>query len=289
MHDQTKQQLRELHDQFHVLDISDSLTDLTTGDAPLRVSECIDGFTELLNTHVFSSDQDEIVFFKTTFPPLIAASVFSGEKLHLEALQEEDRPEAIADYFCQELRRMNKFFRKHARFIRYYVSNRSDRDREYFLRAGSANQEPIDLAKTLYRPGAPVNYSIAAGFLIAYCWLADLIERWLLSAAGHSHIHDRSMAVNASPADEDDLRWTDSGADLVELIYALQAKGAFNHGEASIRKIVRAFQRAFHFALSNPSRTFQEILSRKNGRTRYLDKLKKKLDDRCDEIDEGNA
>jgi hypothetical protein len=83
------------------------------------------------------------------------------------------------------------------------------------------------------------------------------------------------------------LNWTASKAALIELIYAFQSFGAFNHGEADIRQIADFFQLAFNISLGNLYSTFQEIRIRKKGRSFFLDQLKEELIRRMDHSDEN--
>ena len=83
------------------------------------------------------------------------------------------------------------------------------------------------------------------------------------------------------------VQWTHSKTDLIELIYALHASGAFNKGKATIREITLFFEEAFSLKLGNTSMTFQEILRRKDS-TAFLEKLKDKLELHITRLDEKN-
>ncbi len=80
------------------------------------------------------------------------------------------------------------------------------------------------------------------------------------------------------------LSWTGSKVELVELVYALDAAGCFNHGDATIKEIVTYIEIMFNIDLGDYYHTFMEIRSRKNG-TAFLDKLIKVLNDRMEEAD----
>ncbi|MES2329666.1 MAG: RteC domain-containing protein [Bacteroidota bacterium] len=81
------------------------------------------------------------------------------------------------------------------------------------------------------------------------------------------------------------VNWTLSKTDLIELIYALHSGGAFNKGTASIAQITRFFESVLHIQLGNTSMTFQEILRRKDS-TAFLERLKEKLGEHINNIDE---
>lgn len=73
------------------------------------------------------------------------------------------------------------------------------------------------------------------------------------------------------------ITWTDAKVGLIELAYALHAKGCFNHGKADLTQIIAHLEKDWHVELGNTSRTFQEVLSRQKGIASYLEKLKKAL------------
>ena len=83
------------------------------------------------------------------------------------------------------------------------------------------------------------------------------------------------------------MNWTLSKTDLIELIYALHSGGAFNKGACSIAEIARFFEHILNIQLGNTSMTFQEILRRKDS-TAFLDRLKKKLEEHIDAIENAH-
>ncbi len=59
------------------------------------------------------------------------------------------------------------------------------------------------------------------------------------------------------------LIWTSSKLDLVELIYALQATEAINHGDADLKEIQEAFELIFKFKVDDLYRSFQDRTTQK--------------------------
>jgi hypothetical protein len=68
-----------------------------------------------------------------------------------------------------------------------------------------------------------------------------------------------------------------------ELGYAMHAHGSFNNGTAPVSKILSALGRMGNVDLGNTSRTFQQLLGRKEGYTKYLDSLKLSLHNRIND------
>ena len=64
----------------------------------------------------------------------------------------------------------------------------------------------------------------------------------------------------------------------------MQADKTFNNGDAPLNKILGALGNMANVNLGNTSRTFQQILGRKEGYTKYLDSLKRSLQGRINDF-----
>jgi hypothetical protein len=69
---------------------------------------------------------------------------------------------------------------------------------------------------------------------------------------------------------------------LIELVYALDAAGCFNSGNASLNQIAICLENIFHTDLSHFPRDFYEMRIRID-QTPFMDKLKKLLKKRMDD------
>jgi hypothetical protein len=69
---------------------------------------------------------------------------------------------------------------------------------------------------------------------------------------------------------------------LIELLYALDATGCFNSGNASLNQIATYFEEVFHSDLSHFPRDFYEMRIR-NDQMPFTDKLKILLKKRMDD------
>ena len=81
------------------------------------------------------------------------------------------------------------------------------------------------------------------------------------------------------------LNWTGTKASLIELIYSLHGVDAINNGNVDIKQIATLFEGLFNIKLGNWYRHFQEIRLRKNGRTNFIDQMKKNLEERLDDFE----
>jgi hypothetical protein len=78
------------------------------------------------------------------------------------------------------------------------------------------------------------------------------------------------------------LKWTAKKADLIELLYALDAAGCFNNGKASLNWIATYLEEVFNTDLSHFPRDFYEMRLR-NNQMPFMDKLRKLLKKRMDD------
>jgi len=74
-----------------------------------------------------------------------------------------------------------------------------------------------------------------------------------------------------------DLSWTGSKTELVELLYGLNAAGAIRNGQAEMKKLVEVCKELFGIDLGNIYKTYSEIKLRENEPTKFLDLMKNRL------------
>ncbi|MCB9223182.1 MAG: RteC domain-containing protein [Crocinitomicaceae bacterium] len=81
------------------------------------------------------------------------------------------------------------------------------------------------------------------------------------------------------------MKWTANKLDLVELIYALQASGALNYGEAELKDICSSFEQIFQIKVGDLYRSFHDISNRKKQQVKFVGKLEEKLIQKIEELD----
>lgn len=106
-----------------------------------------------------------------------------------------------------------------------------------------------------------------------------------LSTAIHSECEKRNKDTGNIPA----MRWTGSMAELVELIYGLDAMKLVNEGETGIKELLDGFCKVFGMEIKESQcyNTYADIKRRKNdSRTYFFDKAAEKLNRRMQEDEE---
>lgn len=226
---------------------------LQTGAALGRMREMVYYLKELVRTYQFRDQQEEIQFFKKIKPALVSKYIYCETvatiQIHISYQDQERRTG-----YCESiLRRLERFANRNEKFIRYYLSGRSDLDHYYFVR----QRFP---AKSL---------SIDAAFTTGY-------DMKLSKILAHEMITKYVRSANKSQQGAG-LTWTGSKTDLIELIYALHSVGVFNGGSADLKQIADCFASVFKIGLGNYYRVFQDIRNRKTGQTLFIDQIKSKF------------
>lgn len=106
-----------------------------------------------------------------------------------------------------------------------------------------------------------------------------------LSTTIHSECEKRNKDTDNIPA----MLWSGSMAELVELIYGLDAMKLVNEGEPGIKELLEGFCKVFGMEIKESQcyNTYADIKRRKNGsRTYFFDKAAEKLNRRMLEDEE---
>jgi hypothetical protein len=119
--------------------------------------------------------------------------------------------------------------------------------------------------------------------LQTYCiQLFTVIECLANSRQSSTDIHQATSLI--IPIDYK-LQYTGSKVGLTELGYAFTAMGLFNNGQAGVGMVIQYLEKVFFTDLGNYTATFQDILNRKTGNTKFIDSLKSSLEGWIDRLD----
>jgi hypothetical protein len=178
-----------------------------------------------------------------------------------------------------ELKRIKYFFQQNMDFFDYYTSDAVYMDEQLFTRGHADLLTTRDEYAMVIDPEFCTVHSYKLSQILAYSMLQQYLDRALVQLD-----LDRK-SLNILERTPYELEWTGSKTSLIELLYALQSAGVFNHGQADIKKVAGFLGMVFHVSLGNYYRVFQEIRLRKKNRTSFLDKLRQTLIRRMEEND----
>jgi hypothetical protein len=237
-----------------------------------------------LKTHVqvngFVAEPEEILFFKKLKPRLYSRLIYFQKVWQIELKRPAGGKKAEIKYLQKELSRITHFFRKFLFVYQYCRSDATYLDSRFFTRGNS------ELLPGIESYGVDTDPSFTTGydFIVAKMTANDLLKPYLQEEL--AKIKKASPALPESiPGSR--LSWTASKASLIELLYALQCTGVFNHGQAALSDVAVFMENVFQVKLGNYYRVFQEIRIRKKSRTQFLDELRDRLIQKMDYADEN--
>ena len=245
-------------------------------DLPARLETCIriceESLFELRQWvigHSFPDKDCEIYFFKQV-KPVIRARYIYYQKIHRlhtgyfngSGLLEKERLE-------KELRDIARYFADNKGFYTYYRNGYTHHDELFFVR-GQYDWKicpEVNHFDDLFS----TSFDGKLAELMAHELLMKYVDGMLNSSLKLTEpvpvTTSRSAAIST-------LQCTASITDIVELGYALHAKGFFNDGKATIRDIMTFLSTVLQKDLHYYARLFFQIQERKGNVTKYLDELK---------------
>lgn len=226
----------------------------------------------------FVDDNEEIEFFKEIKPMFLKELIYYHEVYEFEKWKPPvGREEEIAHYGLGA-KKVDFYLKRHNEIYTYYRQSSAERDAFYFLR----NADKSDMISAVCLSDLDCRFSTPHSFEFAKLQAYEKFSGYL-----HKAIYRLEHPDTEPPQDEGrQVTWTDSNADLIELAYAIRARGSLNKGKAQIKDIICALERAFNIRLGNFYIVFQQnIRLRKKSRTVYMDQAKEFLVRYMDELD----
>ena len=249
-------------------------------DLPARLETCIRICEESLvqlrqrvMEHSFPGKDCEIYFFKQVKPVIRARYIYYQKlyRLHLgyfngSGLLEKERLE-------KELRDIACYFADNHVFYTYYRNGSTHHDELFFVR-GQYDWKICPEANH-FDSIFSTSFDGKLAELMAYELLMKYIDGMLNPSLKLTEPAPHCGVTTSRPA-ADTLQCTASLTDIVELGYALQNCGFFNHGKVSIKEVMAFLADAFKVDLRNFYHLFLRLRVRKNP-AKFLDELKTSL------------
>jgi len=233
---------------------------------------------DYVQSHDFRDQEEEIAFFKVIKPGFLKELIFFIEVYHIEADKPAGDTETLKTYYRKELKHVESFFKRNKTLYNYYRSGKTNDDQKFFLK--SANSTILSPEYSLdIDPRFSTVHSFKLSKIIAFEQLSSYLQ-------GSIYKLDHPELTQIS-GEEKKFRnvWTESKAALIELAYAMHARGAINNGKGDIKQIITDLEYVFNVQLGNFYRVYQGMRIRKKNRTAFLDNLKESLERRMDDAD----
>lgn len=222
----------------------------------------------------FTTKEEEILFFKLLKPRIFSQLIYYKKVKEIEEtlscigfIKEREK------YLSNELHILGLFYQKNRDFCDYMHNDQSYLDDKYFVRNTSPSHIFDDSFLSILDNEFSTSYDYKAASLLAFdslkIYLNNKIEN-IYKKENTSHNIDASLPK---------LKWTGSKIALIELIYALQASGYIDNGQAGISDLKTEFENMFDIELGDCYRHFSEIKIRHQA-TKFIDYLAKCLNDK---------
>lgn len=246
------------------------------------VLKTLDQLREWVKTHHFENKQQEIEFFKSIKPTFSSKLIYFNEMFRMETEKPEGSSKALSKYYNNEEKRINEFYKANLDFYKYYRSQNTSRDKQYFTR----RKYDVKIGIDSYFFQSDFDFNTTHDFLVARIVANELLQQYL-NKKREDLLEIRTENKEPLKSQKNSsLQWTGSKVALVELLYALHASGVLNNGKASLNKIAQSAEAIFNIQLNQPNRVFLEIKNRKSiEQTAFLNHLKDNLIRRIQESD----
>lgn len=236
----------------------------------------IDELREKVIVHEFSSQEEEIVFFKELKPQMLSKQLYFNKIYCIASKFPTGSNEAAKRYLNDQLHSLEYYFNRYLDFHQYYRSGSTVYDKYYFIRG---NVDP-KLCTESSRFNSDLKFSTVYDFKVAKIIANEMLRIYLNRRL--KMIEDPTLFVETKKSRR---TWTGQKNALIELGYSLYASGDIDHGNIDVKEIMDTLGEAFNVDLGEYYRTYIALRERKKDRTAYLSSLIEKLTKKMDEDD----
>lgn len=275
------QQYEELEDKLRMIDLEEDDI-LKKSEQSFQIAlQAINQLRDDLKGDRLCSQTDEIYFFKEIKPKFVSKLIYHLSVFNIETNKPNGGIKVKRKYYQNELDKLKRYFDNNLEFYRYYRTHSNYLDHKYFVRG----KQDIRLTLDSFFFETDPNFSTSHDFKVSNILANDLLNVYLEDELNKLTLRDLNNG-KSQVEPKVKMTWTDSKVALIELMYALHARGVFNHGSADLKEISKCLEDTFGVDLGQYHRTFLEIRIRKTGRTKFLDSLHESPIRRMDEADE---
>lgn len=281
MNVRSKTLLLELEEQLKFISFE---TDNALANAELSINvtqKILDTLKSFIIKYKFKSNAEEIKFFKD-IKPLFCSKLFYHISIYnIETRKPNGGHKVLRKYLQNELDKLKRYFDSNLDFYKYYRTGSNYLDHKYFARG----KHDIRLSlETFYFETDP-KFSTSHDYKISMILTNDLLQVYLEDKLAELEKNEPKQISEGNQKSE--ITWTGPKVALIELLYALHSESVINNGRAELQQIAVALEKAFNIELGQYHRTFLEIRTRKEIRTKFLNNLRDSLIQRMENADEN--
>jgi hypothetical protein len=232
------------------------------------VAAALDKLKAFVDARPFTSEAEEIVFFKCHKPRFYCWKIYLVEEYSILANLPKGSSQMQRQYYLNEMALLERP-RNHFRSVyQYYMDRETYRDEEYFLRSNFIS----------FLPGQDYNQPLA-GFSTNQDYL---FARFRANQMLHDFLIGKITKLENSAAEDlagkvlnrRKRRWTGDKINLIEIAYGIYFTAQMNDGKADIKEIIGWLETSLNIDLSQAYRMFLDIRRRKTiSYTKFLESM----------------
>ena len=245
-----------------------------------RLQTVLSDLRTKIQTYVFPTKEDEILFFKVQKPEILGRLLFFYKIYRIETQCPNGSDEVIKGYISRELDNLTYFFNRNLDFYQYYRSHSILYDEYYFVRGKSDLRLCTDSAQFDKDPNFSTGYDYKVAKIIANEMLRIYLNKRQVKLETNTQVEDNLQKCLKYP-----FRFTGKKVFLIELGYSLVSSGDINNGNVEIKEMMNFLGTVFQVELGDYYAAYIAMKERKKDRTAYLSRLQDSLVKRMDEDD----
>jgi len=232
-----------------------------------RLQAVLNDLRTKIQSYVFSTKEDEILFFKTQKPEILGRLLFFYKIYRIETQCPNGSNDVIRSYINRELDNLTYFFNRNLDFYQYYRSHSTIYDEYYFIRGKADLRLCTDSAQFDKDPNFSTGYDYKVAKIISNEMLRIYLNKRIVKLETDNQIEDNLQKCLKYP-----FRFTGKKVFLIELGYSLASSGDFNNGNVEIKEMMNFLSTVCQIDLGDYYAAYIAMKERKK-RTAYLHHL----------------
>ena len=194
---------------------------------------CLEELRLLLKKNDFSSVESEIKFFKYQKPYVYGRAIYFSQLQKFQTDKPKSNIREQRNFIEAAIRKLEIKKFKQREFFRYCRNREKRLDKFYFLRSNEQYEIYLDTARLDGDPQFSTSYCKKAAEIIEYDLLTSFYD---LELNNLTKLENNLTIKEVKPAVLNNLSWTGTKTDLIELIFALNESNALRNGQSELKK-----------------------------------------------------
>ena len=272
--------LKKLDSELNVLEIEEEDILVRAEKGIKLAKQTLKKVRSIIVDYEFKTKLDEISFFKCTKPKIYSKLIYYVKLFNIEGKRPRGSNKSQVKYLNNYIEKLQTYFNDNLDFYHYYRREATVFDEQYFLRGKADIRLFPDSFHFFVDEQFATSHDSTVATILAYDLLIVHLKREIDKLENNGNYASLRLLQSKTK-----ITWTAHKIYLIELIYALHSTDVINNGTVDIKDIAYFVEKTFKVDLGDYYRAFLEIRMRKNGRTKFLDILKKQLTKRMDDTD----